>query len=164
MKKFFITLMCIIMVVCFMPTVALAAGPYMGTVEGLPAGITVENGTSENVTVTNTSQVALNYSPADPSIERTPDAWWVGFKITAPEGLVVSAENDVQYSNDGGETYKSFWKYKDSKDTDTVHYMTFWVPISAKNYLAFNAAGSTMNWKYIFKWNGDNGANQVHQK
>ena len=46
MKKFFITLMCIVMVVCFMPTVAMADSAPSGSIER--AGITHDNGVLKN--------------------------------------------------------------------------------------------------------------------
>ena len=97
----------------------------------------------------------LVFSPADPSIGRTIDAYWVGYKFIAPEA--VTAENIVNssYSNDGGKTWKNFNNAKDGQETDGRYYMQAWVPLTVESVEAFIEAGQTMKWTYKFAWDGN---------
>ena len=83
MKKVLIMMMCVIMVVCFMPTVAMAT-VGMGTVEGLTEGIEVLNNGTEVVTAQTAHPGTLIWYPKDTDAGRYQDGWWVGAKVTAP--------------------------------------------------------------------------------
>ena len=111
------------------------------------AGTLTEDGAKfENLT--------LNFSPADPSIGRMQDGYWVGYKFIAPEA--VTAENIAKtiYSNDGGNNWKSFKTYNDGIENGR-YIMQAWVPLTVESVEAFVAAKQTMKWTYKFAWDGN---------
>ena len=158
MKKVLIMMMCVIMVVCFMPTVAMAT-VGMGTVEGLTEGIEVLNNGTEVVTAQTAHPGTLIWYPKDTDEGRYQDGWWVGAKVTAPVDLSLSNEADVKYQSrayyvgyESGATWseeKSFYNNQDSPQDDAnVNYMGIWVPVdpTSLNY------GINIIYEYQFDW------------
>ena len=122
-----------------------------GTATGITEGLTV-NGT-DRVTVTNADEITLDFSPADMSIGRYMDAWWVGVKILAPEGMTEDQLEQVKYRTASGSSWseaKSFWQNKDSAEGDEEHFITIWLPV-IQDYID-NDADGILNWTYEFDW------------
>ena len=111
------------------------------------------NGTVDENVVT-FSGATVGFSPANASIGRSVDGYWVGGTFNAPEFITKDNIADVQYSNDGGETWKNFAKNQDGK-VDGKWYMGAWLPVSAESIEAFLNANQVMTWTYKFTWNGD---------
>lgn len=118
-----------------------------GKVENLTSGLTVSNNESAAVEVSFAEDITIAWDAADTSVGRYQDGWWVGMKITVPEGMTEEQVKNAQYMS--GNTVKSFWTYKDSQDGDAVHFLTMWVPLN--NLLS----GSMAPFVYQFDWNND---------
>ncbi|MGN0447623.1 MAG: hypothetical protein ACI4GC_03640, partial [Acutalibacteraceae bacterium] len=148
-KKIIALVLTALMAFTSLPVTAFSAengeetAPLLGTVTGITEGIVTEiSGT--NVTASIEEAVTLTWSPADMSIGRYMDAWWVGFKITAPESLSTEQIKLAQYYNgrpSNWGTAKSFWANKDSADDADVHFLTFWLPVTLEYIDMFKAAG-----------------------
>ncbi|MGI6200400.1 MAG: hypothetical protein ACOYJA_06495, partial [Christensenellales bacterium] len=101
------------------PAAALAADgdpqPALGTLSAITASgtATVLGGAQATVTHSQDNSLQIAWSPADPSIGRNQDGWWVGIKATAPAGMDQTALEAAKYLSPGGTTRKSFWKNKD---------------------------------------------------
>ena len=117
-----------------------------GSVTTLSEGGTVSGSETANVGVT-FANATFAWHPADPSIGRNQDGWWCGLKITAPAGITEEQVKNAQYIS--GSNTKSFWTYKDSADTDAVHYLTMWVAMND----VMN--GTMAPYTYQFDWNND---------
>ncbi|MGN1195333.1 MAG: hypothetical protein ACI4SB_07600, partial [Acutalibacteraceae bacterium] len=116
-------------------------------------GLVIDDSDNQAVKITNESTVTLNWYPADTSIGRYQDGWWVGIKVNAPSSLSVEDLKSVKYTNDG-KTEKSFWANKDSAEDALAHYITCWVPLTVESLSTFIAKGATLNWTYAFDWQG----------
>lgn len=170
MKKFFITLMCIIMVVCFMPTVAMAEGgpenTSYGTVSKITDIATVTGDNTANPVVTCSNSV-LEWAQADPTIGRMWNGWWVGIKITAPSSLKLQSdfqneegEDQVVYQSKSGGAWsanKSFWNNQDSnKNVDsTERFLTMWGMVNEEYLNNAKSSGNNLEYKWRFDWNKD---------
>ena len=93
----------------------------------------------------------LAYSAEGNEEGRTPDCWWAGIKMNAPEGT----SNDAQYRKitqwwndaDGtSTTWGAATPWRDNVDG------TFWVPVKPEY---FSSYGDTLNYRYQFDWDGD---------
>ena len=98
---------------------------------------------------------SLTFSPADPSIGRMIDGYWVGYKFIAPKAVNEETIANTTYSNDGGKTWKSFKNAKDGKEADGRYYMQAWVPLTEDSVRTFCEAGQDMHWTYKFAWDGN---------
>ncbi|MCI6770403.1 MAG: fibronectin type III domain-containing protein [Oscillospiraceae bacterium] len=131
---------------------------FIGSAEVITdPGLAIDDSNKSSVKITNESTVTLDWYPADTSIGRYQDGWWVGVKINAPAGLTAADLKDVKYTSNGSAD-KSFWANKDSKDDADAHYITCWVPVTVDYLKQFIAAGKSMNYVYKFDWkkNGTN--------
>lgn len=103
--------------------------PELGDVTTYTGG-TVTGTKSGNVVVNISDNVTLNWSPKDLSIGRYTDGWWAGIKITAPENIVLTADDDVKYQSKVGDNdwsqVKSFYNNQDSAKDAAIHYMGMW--------------------------------------
>lgn len=125
-----------------------------GTVEGITEGLIAEGTT--DITLTNADEITLDFSLADASIGRYMDAWWIGAKILAPEGMTEAELKEAKYriaKAEGWNEAKSFWQFKDSKDGDAQHFITVWLPVT-QEYIE-NDADGIFNWTYEFDWDGN---------
>ena len=111
-----------------------------------------------NGTITETGayfeNLKLNFSPANPSIGRTIDAYWIGYKFLAPEAVTSENVANVLYSNNSGETWKSFNNAKDGVLEDR-YYLEAWVPITEESALNHSQQKTNMKWTYLFDSDGD---------
>ncbi len=140
--------------------------PFLGSVEALTNGITVEG--SEKILATNEEEITLTYSKADPSIFRFEDGWWAGIQIVAPAELTEDELKNVnyrKYTADGWSDPISFWNAKDSKEGDEVHFMQAWMLVTPELIENEKSEGEdgklTIN--YEFDWYG-NGFESAVQK
>ena len=124
-----------------------AASVGYGFVEMLTPGATIAGNESANVSVSYEDALTVAWVGADQSIGRYQDGWWAGMKITVPAGMTVEQVKNAQYMS--GTAVKSFWDYKDSKDTDAVHFLTMWVPLNDL------LSGTMEPYTYQFDWNND---------
>ncbi|MGN1443444.1 MAG: hypothetical protein ACI4XE_06310, partial [Acutalibacteraceae bacterium] len=128
------------------------ADTFIGSAEVITdPGLVINDENKSEIKITNESEVTLDWYPADQSIGRYQDGWWVGVKINAPEGLTASDLKDVKYTVNGS-AERSFWANKDSKDDADAHYITCWVPVTVDYLKMFIAAGQSMNYVYKFDW------------
>ena len=111
-----------------------------------------------------TSPDKLQWYPANSSIGRYQEGYWIGFKIIAPSSVTSEVLNEtgkpVQYmtSSDGGNTWsavKSFTQNKDGTVSDGRYYMGAWVPANHNSIVKFSEYGVDMKWIYKFDWNKD---------
>ena len=133
--------------------IASAATDSMATIEALVNGATMED--SNTVMFADTELV---WSEKNTSIGRNSDGWWVGIKVTAPEGMNAEALKDAKYqSNQGGiwSDDKSFWSHKDSSDDATEHYIELWVLVNEQYLNDAILKDKTVNYEYRFSWDGD---------
>ena len=125
---------------------------FIGSAEVITdPGLAIDDSNKSSVKITNESTVTLDWYPADTSIGRYQDGWWVGVKINAPKGLTAADLKDVKYTSNGSAD-KSFWANKDSKDDADAHFITCWVPVTVDYLKQFIAAGKSMNYVYKFDW------------
>ncbi len=133
--------------------IASAAEDSMAKVEALVAGGTMED--SNTVVFADTELV---WSEKNTSIGRNTDGWWVGIKVTAPEGMSSEDLKNAKYQSNQGGTWsadKLFWSYKDSSDTATEHYIGLWGLVNEQFINDALVKGKTINYEYRFSWDGD---------
>ncbi len=133
--------------------IASAAEDSMAKVEALVAGGTMED--SNTVVFADTELV---WSEKNASIGRNTDGWWVGIKVTAPEGMSSEDLKNAKYQSNQGGTWsadKLFWSYKDSSDTATEHYIGLWGLVNEQFINDALVKGKTINYEYRFSWDGD---------
>lgn len=118
-----------------------------GSVSLITPGAQVSGNGSQDVGVSFDQKITLPWVAAEPSVGRYQDGWWAGIKVTAPENMSEEQIRKAGYMS--GSTAKSFWDYKDSADTDAVHFITMWVPLN--NLLS----GTMAPYVYQFDWNDD---------
>lgn len=126
---------------------AVAATDKTGTVSTLVSGGTVSGSTATF------SGTVLNWSPKNDAIGRFIDGWWIGVKVTPPEGMTAAQLQNSKYVSNG--TVKSFWANKDSADGASQHYIGLWGIVN-EGYL--NDAiinGKDLNYVYNFDWDAD---------
>ena len=141
---------------------ALSNTDTYGTLSILSSGGTVTDANSEKAVAT-FDDVTLTWDPADPSIGRVADGWWVGIKMTAPATMTkeadftnvtyqrcTSAIDDTWYTN-------SFWDAQDSNKNvaDTERYLTMWGRINEEFLNDAIANNTTINYTWRFDWNAD---------
>lgn len=123
----------------------------VGTIEEITSTGTVNGST---ITVDGAD---LAWYPADNTIGRYDDGWWVGVKIVAPEYVDSTNVTSVMYSNDGSDTLnKSF-----DTNRDGDYWMNCWLPVMPEYLEAFLNAGQNLTWAYKFDWTGDKAADQT---
>ncbi|MGN1319888.1 MAG: hypothetical protein ACI4U6_02095, partial [Acutalibacteraceae bacterium] len=140
--------------------------PYLGTVTPLTGG-TVQ-GNTENLELV-IEEASLTWSDVDLSIGRVTAGWYVGMKVTAPEGYTAEQLQNSKYNNrssnlsrpendywgDWRTNDSSFWNNKDSANSATEHFIYMWVPITKGAFDAYLAAGKPIASQYVFDWNND---------
>jgi len=123
------------------------------TVETLTGGSVTANG-SASVEVL-VDETTLQWAPKDESIGRYQDGWWVGIKVTAPEGFSA----DAKYVRKGNRTADYVYDeanivYFESVK-DGADYVTLWFPISPETLVAFQEKGYDPTLCYNFDWDND---------
>lgn len=120
-----------------------------GTVSAAEAGLSVSGNGTGVVTVSNTGLLTLDWVKDNGT--RGSDGWWIGCKVTAPSGM--SAEELEKAKFISGGTEKEFWKYKDSKDSDSEQYIWMYGLLTPE-YLK-KAGERTLRYTWQFNWDGD---------
>lgn len=151
--------------------VAAEGSAVYGTVEGITAGaeVTDANGAAP---VVKYETADLTWSPADPSIGRMSDGWWVGIKITAPADMttqadfIVDSATYVKYQTgvgDGWSADKNFWNAQDSDKSaeDTPRYLTMWGKLDENILKTANMNGKSVTYKWQFDWDMDGSFEQL---
>lgn len=116
--------------------------------------------TKDTITVENAT---LDWHPADTSIGRYQEGWWVGVKIVAPDSVTEDNVGDVHYSNDGTDNLSGeFEKSKDGIE-DGRYYMGCWVPVQQEYLEGALNADANLAWTYKFDWTGDQAVDQTFQ-
>ena len=127
MKKTLGIIMSILAAVVMIPNVFAATGSnLLGTVDAnayidVTGTASVEHNGKEVIDVKFNS-VELKWAEQDNAIGRYQPGYWVGLKITAPEGLVAAS---AKYSYDGVNFNK---KWTDGRDGSS-NVMSVWIPV-----------------------------------
>lgn len=135
----------------------------MGKLSAISEGGVITDANGENATATFGSEaMILNWSPADASIGRMANGWWIGVKMTAPAEMTTESDfENVMYQTGKGEEWsesKSFWQYKDSANEATEHYITLWGKLDEQllnDCLASKDSEDTIDYRWQFDWNKD---------
>lgn len=143
-----------------------AAGDQYGTLSGITAGGALTNADSSDATITYSSGAVLNWSPKNPSIGRNVDGWWIGVKMTAPDGMTDQDDFDgVTLKSKGSSNTWSdsidFWACKDSDDGATVHFVELWGVINEEKLNDALSSGTTIQYQWKFDWNADGDYEQL---
>lgn len=132
--------------------------PELGDVTTYTGG-TVTGTKSGNVVVDVSDDVTLNWSPKDLSIGRYTDGWWAGIKITAPENIVLTEDDDVKYQSKVGDNdwskVKSFYNNQDSAKDAAIHYMGMWTVLDRTKLSTAIANHQKLTTQWRFDWDKD---------
>ncbi len=129
---------------------------FYGEVTALTEGATVEGNNSAVVNVI-VEEAVLEWAPADESIERYQDGWWVGFKVEAPAGY--SKDANYNYKTRKGEEYP--YVYEANKLFSSNEDGTFWMPISPETLESFRVEKKRdLVLDYFFDWDADGNFDQ----
>lgn len=149
----------------FLTAFASPAESRMGQLSSISEGGTIANANGEEVVATFGSEtMVLNWSPADSSIGRMQDGWWIGVKMTAPVGMTTESDfADVTYKRLDGEVWsesKIFWNAQDSDINveDTERYITLWGKIDEQilnDSLTDKDSEDTIDYSWKFDWDGN---------
>ena len=101
------------------------------------------------------SDLILEFYPADPSIGRTKDGYWVGVKFIAPEVITEENVDDATFTYNGGETWLSFADANDGQGEDGRYYLEAWVILTEEEVEELLAAQETKKTTFTFTWNGN---------
>jgi len=141
----------------------------MGELSAISDGAVITDANGENATAMYGSEaMVLNWSPADASIGRMSNGWWIGVKMTAPANMTTESDfENVAYQTgkaDGWSESKSFWQYKDSASDATEHYITLWGKLDEQilnDSLSDKDSEDTIDYKWQFDWNKDGAFEQL---
>lgn len=139
-----------VLVLGMLPVNAMAApsGSY-GTVSTYTGGTVTGNGT-ESVEVL-VEETTLQWSPADASIGRSEDGWWVGIDVVAP----ANYSNDATYKvkTNPAAAYGEEKRFADHKDGEKD--IQLWFPVSVENLEKFSKEDRNLTMTYAFDWDAD---------
>ncbi|MBR4071948.1 MAG: hypothetical protein IKK26_05280, partial [Clostridia bacterium] len=167
--KFAVVMLSFAMILGMMPAGIITAievddSTAYGTLSVISPNGSVTDADGKNAVAT-FDDVTLDWSPADPSIGRTVDGWWVGVKVTAPSHLKTEEDfAKVTYQrckSAAAGTWNdavSFWDTKESADTATEHYITLWVLVNEQYLNDAILKNKTVNYTWRFDWDGDDEA------
>ena len=135
----------------------------MGTVSSYTDGFkVVGDANGSYVEISCDKKFALNWVEKNAEIDRMQDGWWVGAKVSAPEILKTQADFEgVNYQSRTGTGWsdaKSFWQYKDSKNSDTQHFIGLWGLLNEEK---LKSATETVRYRWRFDWNKDGVYEQI---
>ena len=134
--------------------------PYDASCEMVSSGKGTEE---EPLTVSYKDSVTLQWSEANPDIGRTIDSWWTGLKIAAPIGRSIHSLNKSQfkylaYGKEKWTKAMSFWDAQDSdsNNANTIDRFAYmWMPVDKEMIAEAKAAGTTIDYEFLFDWEGD---------
>ncbi len=101
------------------------------------------------------ANLTLDFSPADPSIGRTIDAYWIGVAFIAPEAVTAENVGKTTFSMDGGSSWQSFDAAKDGQNADGRYFLYAWVPLTVESVKTLVAAQQSKSWTFAFAWDGN---------
>lgn len=133
--------------------------PELGAVTTYTGGTVTGSKTSK--TVVKITEAALEWDPADTSIGRNVDAWWVGIQVIAPANMSEAQLKDAVYQRKDVDTWsanKSFWNNKDS--SAAPHYIQMWFPLTPDILASAIANNKDISRFYQFDWDGDENFDQ----
>ncbi|MDY5975590.1 MAG: hypothetical protein SPI84_03005 [Anaerovoracaceae bacterium] len=155
MKKIISILTGIAVILAMMPSTAFAETvPDTGYISPITEGGSVVEG-SNNTQVTFGITDPVPWSPADSSIGRSVDGWWIGAKIYAP---INCNPDKVTYQTgvgDGWSADKSFNQNKDSAEDAARHYIGVWGCINPEYLINAKRAETKLTYKWRFNWDGN---------
>lgn len=135
--------------------------PYLGTVTPLTGGNVIGNASKLELRI---KETILNWSPIDKSVGRDTAGWWVGMKVTAPEGYTTDQLKNAVYksrvTSSGGNDWSdyssnNFWEQKDSEDDALSHNIEMWMVIDPSMLSTYENNGKEIKTEYVFDWEGD---------
>ena len=121
-----------------------------GTVSTYTGG-TVSGSGTQNVTVV-VEETTLEWSSS-------PEGWWVGIAVTAPEDIPQEELDNATYRTDSGSGFgdpKSFATYRDGD-----RYIQLWFPVTPESLDKFETEGRNLTLTYEFNWNGQEDYDQT---
>ena len=135
--------------------------PEQGNVSTYTGGTVSGNKTGDISVVID--EVVLQWSPAEPAIGRLQNGWWVGIRVEAPVGFDATTLQNAKYQTksnpninwDDIAEVKNFWTNKDSNDSESVHYIQLWFPVTPASLEKFQNENRNITMVYRFDWNGD---------
>ena len=134
-----------------LPITALATGELTGEgkVEALLAG-----GKVEGNTVTYGAGTTVEFTPDGNDEGRSPNHWWVGMKVTAPEGASANA------------TYRKLMPWPNSNWSEATLWSensdgTFWGFADQKYIDYYGGESKSLTYTYQFDWDGDGAYDQT---
>ena len=136
--------------------------PIFGDVSVLTGAETcvVTGNKTSSTAVETPEKIELQWYPADATAGRNQDGWWIGIKVTAPEGMRDAELTTVKYQRGDG-SIGSFWSSKDS--LSAPHYITLWGLVN-EGYLATALnAGTHLSYQWKFDWTGSDFAEDKTQ-
>ena len=133
---------------------------FLGETTAFTSGLTVTNGGDNSAFAEFTSAAELKWTPADASIGRTVDGWWVGLKVEAPDALKAETDFDgvtlkVKGSSNEWSDAMPFWSCKDSSDSDTKHFVGLWSLVTEAYLENALTSGKNIDYFWKFDWNKD---------
>ncbi len=99
------------------------------------------------------SDLTLDFSPADASIGRTIDAYWIGVEFIAPAAVTADNIDKTTFTMDGS-NWLSFNASKDGQNADGTYYLYAWVPLTVESVKALAEAQQVKTWTFSFAWDG----------
>ena len=123
--------------------------PGEGKVEALLAG-----GKVEGNTVTYGAGTTVEFTPDGNDEGRSPNHWWVGMKVTAPEGASANA------------TYRKLMPWPNSNWSEATLWSensdgTFWGFADQKYIDYYGGESKSLTYTYQFDWDGDGAYDQT---
>ena len=167
--------LCAVMLIGILPlnvfTAVASTNSEFGVLSCLTEGGSLENEANSKAIATFGS-LTLQWENSDPDIGRTEAGWWVGVKMTAPNGMTeqadfVSEDKSVTYQSKGsnGEWsgVKSFWDAQDSdpKIAETERYLTMWGLVNEEKLNEAILSGTNITYQWKFDWNKDGAYEQT---
>ena len=158
--KFKITICTFVMLlgIIFIPKIY-ASSDIKGTIAPITAG-----GTASGDVVTYPT-VSLSYSPANTSIGRNSDGYWVGVKLTSPtvsDTFTLDMLKNVQYKNNVDGPWKSFYTNKDgiegTAENPTSIWMGAWGYVNEDYIVRY---GDKFVYCWYFDWDKDGEVDQT---
>lgn len=145
------------------PAAALALDdpPALGEISAITASGTASVSSGAQATVTHSEENSLQiaWSPADPSIGRNQDGWWVGIKAAAPAGMDETALQAARYLSPGGTTRKSFWQNKDGQNPAWIG---LWGLVTEERLARAQSGGEAyITYTWQFDWDNDEAYEQT---
>ncbi len=124
-----------------------AASLGLGVAEALVGAPTITGNGSSNVVVNYNTKTKLEYQAPGAIAGQSMDGWWLGIKVTAPEGVTAEQMQKAQYKLNG--ELRSFWEDMASAEDASVYYLDLWINMNGLLTDSFEPP------VYSFDWNND---------